>query len=193
MNKARIRAYALEQRKSLTKNQRKVYSEAIMTSLFGYLFAESELSQNLLIYRSLPSEVATDALLEVDACRLFSSVTHHHEHMEWHEISETTRWQTGLFGIQEPIGGLLWDELQGTTTLLCPLTAFDRKGNRLGMGKGCFDFWLAQQRIHIKQVIGLAFSCQEFAQIPFESHDVPMDYVITEKEVIACTTLSQEI
>jgi len=188
VNKAQIRRSALEQRKSLGKDQRKLFSEAIMASLFDYLSAENEVSKNLLIYRSLPSEVATDTLLEVDACRLFAPVTHHHEHMEWHELSETTTWQTGLFGIQEPVGGLLWDGKQGATTLLCPLTAFDRQGNRLGMGKGCFDFWLAQQRIHIKQVIGLAFSCQEFAHIPFERHDVPMNCVITEKEVIECTT-----
>jgi len=187
MNKALIRANALEQRKALTSDHRKMFSESIMASLFSYLSVENEPSDNLLVYRSLPSEVATDALLEVDAYRLFSSVTHHHEHMEWHELSDATRWQVGLFGIQEPVGGLLWDGKQGVTTLLCPLTAFDRHGNRLGMGKGCFDYWLAQHRMHIKQVIGLAFSCQEVAQIPFESHDVPMDYVITEKEVIACT------
>jgi len=187
MNKALLRAYALKQRKALTPDHRKACSESIMASLFAYLSAESEPSQNLLIYRSLPSEVATGALLEADEYRLFSSVTHHHEHMEWHELSDATCWQTGLFGIQEPVGGKLWDGTQGATTLLCPLAAFDRQGNRLGMGKGCFDFWLAQHRMYIKQVIGLAFSCQEVAQVPFESHDVPMDYVITEKEAIACT------
>ncbi|MDQ6998966.1 MAG: 5-formyltetrahydrofolate cyclo-ligase [Mariprofundus sp.] len=187
MNKALLRTSALKQRKALTSDHRKTYSESIMASLFAYLATENKPSQNLLIYRSLPSEVATDPLLEHNEYRLFSSVTHHHEHMEWHELSNATQWQVGLFGIQEPIGGLLWNGSQGTTTLLCPLTAFDRQGNRLGMGKGCFDFWLAQHRMHIKQIIGLAFSCQEVAQVPFESHDVPMHYVITEKEVIACT------
>ncbi len=187
MNKAQIRAYSLQQRKSLAEEQRHAFSQSIISSLLDYLSGQSERPENLLIYRSLPSEVATDGLLDIDDYRLFSSVTHHHEHMEWYELSETTRWQTGLFGIQEPVGGMLWGGEKGATTLLCPLTAFDRQGNRLGMGKGCFDFWLALQRCHIKQVIGLAFSCQEAAHIPFESHDVPMDYVITEKEVIACT------
>jgi len=70
--------------------------------------------------------------------------------------------------------------------LLCPLTAFDRQGNRLGMGKGCFDYWLSKHRHGLDQVIGLAFSGQEVAHIPAEAHDAPLDYIITEKEVIEC-------
>ncbi|OIO72694.1 MAG: 5-formyltetrahydrofolate cyclo-ligase [Zetaproteobacteria bacterium CG1_02_53_45] len=186
MDKAQIRAAALQRRKSLTRQQRTDFSRAIITSLFDYLSGQPEPSQNLLIYRSLPSEVATQALLAVDSHRLFAPVTHHHEYMEWHELSETTVWKTGLFGILEPESGDLWDGQQGVTTLLCPLTAFDRSGNRLGMGKGCFDYWLAGQAKHIKQVIGLAFSCQEVAEVPAQNHDVPMDCIITEKEVITC-------
>ncbi len=186
MDKVQIRTAAIEQRKSLSSEQRELFSQSIISSLFDYLSLQSETSQNLLIYRSLPSEVATDGLLKLDDFRLFAPVTRHHEHMEWHELSEATQWQTGLFGILEPENGALWDETQGNTTLLCPLTAFDRLGNRLGMGKGCFDFWLAQQRLHIQQVIGLAFSCQEVTRVPVERHDMPMDYIITEKEVIQC-------
>ncbi|PJA31872.1 MAG: 5-formyltetrahydrofolate cyclo-ligase [Zetaproteobacteria bacterium CG_4_9_14_3_um_filter_53_7] len=186
MDKTQIRAFALQQRKSLTELQRQTYSQAIMSNLLDYLAGQTDQPQNLLIYRSLPSEVATDALLVTQDYRMFAPVTHHHEHMEWHALSSDTRWQTGLFGILEPDGGSLWDEKQGITTLLSPLTAFDRSGNRLGMGKGCFDFWLAQHRVHIKQIIGLAYACQEVAEVPAEGHDVPMDCIITEKEVIQC-------
>jgi len=184
MDKVQIRAAAIQRRKSLSSEQRELFSQSIIASLFDYLSTQSETPQNLLIYRSLPSEVATEAILQVDGFRLFAPVTHHHEHMAWHALSETTVWKTGSFGILEPDGGALWNGKQGTTTLLCPLTAFDRSGNRLGMGKGCFDFWLAQQREHIQQVIGLAFSCQEVEAVPAERHDMPMDCIITEKEVI---------
>jgi len=186
MDKAQIRASALLQRKSLSKKQRSHFSHTILTSLFDHLSVQPEQPRNLLIYRSMPSEVATDGLLESGDYRLFAPVTHHHEHMEWHEISEATLWQTGLFGILEPDGGTIWDGKQGLTTLLCPLTAFDREGNRLGMGKGCFDFWLARHHEHIHQIIGLAFSCQEVTQLPTERHDMPMNCIITEKEVIEC-------
>jgi len=186
MNKTQIRACALQQRQSLATEQRNRFSQSIISSLFDHLSAQSKRPDNLLIYRSLPSEVDTGALLEVDDYRLFAPVTHHYQHMEWHGLSRNTCWETGLFGIQEPDSGDLWDGQEGLTTLLCPLTAFDRQGNRLGMGKGCFDVWLSQHHEQIQQVIGLAFSCQEVRQIPFESHDMPMDYVITEKEVVAC-------
>lgn len=181
-----MRASALARRKSLAKEQRDRFSQSIISSLLDDLSAQSERPKNLLIYRSLPSEVATDALFEVDTYRLFAPVTHNHKRMEWHALSRNTGWKTGLFGIQEPDGGDVWSAQEGLTTLLCPLTAFDRQGNRLGMGKGCFDVWLSQHHRQIQQVIGLAFSCQEVEQVPFQSHDMPMDYVITEKEVIAC-------
>ncbi|GAV19657.1 5-formyltetrahydrofolate cyclo-ligase [Mariprofundus micogutta] len=186
MDKANIRAAAIEQRKSLSPDQRELFSNTIISSLSDYLLLQNDRPQNLLIYRSMRSEVATDTLLKMNDYRLFAPVTHHHEHMQWHELTDATGWQTGLFGILEPNGGPLWDGEQGRTTLLCPLTAFDRQGNRLGMGKGCFDFWLADQRKHIHQIIGLAFSCQEVSHVPAESHDIPMNCIITEKEVIQC-------
>jgi len=140
----------------------------------------------ILTYRAMPSEVNIDLLPELPEKRFFYPVTHHHEHMEWHEVDSKSSWSRGVFGILEPDGSATWPAGRGITTLLCPLTAFDRQGNRLGMGKGCFDFWLASQKQHIYQVIGLAFSCQEVAQVPAEGHDMPMDYVITEEEIITC-------
>ncbi|PJC70988.1 MAG: 5-formyltetrahydrofolate cyclo-ligase, partial [Zetaproteobacteria bacterium CG_4_8_14_3_um_filter_59_5] len=70
--------------------------------------------------------------------------------------------------------------------LLCPLVGFDRCGNRLGMGKGCFDRWLDGMKNHILLGVGLAFACQECPRIPAEAHDMPLDIIITEGETIAC-------
>jgi len=186
MDKASIRASALQQRRSLSIEQRSNFSHAIISSLFDYLSGRLEVPASLLIYRSMPSEVATDELLQSEDYRLYAPVTHHHEHMEWHQVSKESDWHTGLFGILEPDDGALWDASSGPATLICPLTAFDREGNRLGMGKGCFDFWLAQHHHKIQQIIGLAFSCQEVTQLPAERHDMPMNCIITEKEVIQC-------
>jgi len=133
----------------------------------------------------MASEVNTDSLFHLPGYHIFAPVTHHHEHMEWLLTSSQTRWKKGLFGILEPTSGQHW-ALNTGTVLLCPLTAFDRQGNRLGMGKGCFDYWLSKHRHALEQVIGLAFSGQEVAHIPAEGHDVPLDCVITEKEVIQC-------
>lgn len=67
---------------------------------------------------------------------------------------------------------------------LIPLLAFDRRGNRLGFGFGYYDRYL--QGKHVLKV-GIAYSHQEsLEELPHETHDIPLDYVITEKEVIKC-------
>jgi 5-formyltetrahydrofolate cyclo-ligase len=177
---------ALRYRKALSAQQRKKYSQAILNSLQLYLENQPPQTECLLTYHALPSEVDANALLRQSGFHIYAPVTHHHKHMEWHRVSSSTQWSTGSFGILEPDTGDLWHTQAGTSILICPLAAFDRRGSRLGMGKGCFDYWLGKHRQSIRKIIGLAFSCQEVASIPVEGHDMPMDCVITEKEIIEC-------
>jgi len=185
INKNDLRALALAYRTGLPAEKRRHYSAQIAQRLCAHLARPCAPVSSLLLYRSMPSEVNTDRLFELPDYHIFAPVAHHHEHMEWRLVTNRTVWETGFFGVPEPVSGPLWKEEQASV-LLCPLTAFDRQGNRLGMGKGCFDFWLGSHRHALDQVIGLAFSGQEVAHIPAEVHDVPLDYVITEKEVIEC-------
>ncbi len=177
---------ALRCRKALSARQRKEYSQTILSFLQQYLEDQDTQTECLLTYHALPSEVDANALLRQSAFHIYAPLTHHHEHMEWHRVTSSTQWSTGSFGILEPNAGDLWDAQAGTSTLICPLAAFDRRGSRLGMGKGCFDYWLSRHRQSIRHVVGLAFSCQEVASIAVEEHDMPMDYIITEKEIIEC-------
>ena len=66
--------------------------------------------------------------------------------------------------------------------VMVPGVAFDRRGARLGRGKGYYDRLLASVRTDTL-LVALAFECQVFAEIPTEPHDVYMDKVITEKAV----------
>lgn len=64
-----------------------------------------------------------------------------------------------------------------------PGLAFTRQGDRLGRGKGFYDKYLSQYR-GIK--IGLCFEEQVEFNIPTEKHDVKLDYIVTENEIINC-------
>lgn len=66
--------------------------------------------------------------------------------------------------------------------IIMPLVAFDKKGNRLGYGKGYYDRTIAQMDKK-PLLIAYAFSVQEVENIEYESHDVPLDYLVSEKEV----------
>jgi 5-formyltetrahydrofolate cyclo-ligase len=69
--------------------------------------------------------------------------------------------------------------------LLVPIAAFDRRGHRVGYGKGHFDRSIAElTRHHPVLTIGLAYGIQEIERVPAEAHDRRLDVVVTEAETI---------
>ena len=66
--------------------------------------------------------------------------------------------------------------------LLVPLSAFDGRGNRIGYGAGHYDRAIARLREKGRhpRLIGIAFDCQEVAEVPDEAHDVRLEAVLTE-------------
>ena len=87
---------------------------------------------------------------------------------------------TGPFGLSEPSASA---DLLTPATLIVPLAAFDRRGHRIGYGKGYYDRALAELPQAV--TIGLAFATQEIDLVPNEAHDLALDYVVTEREMIA--------
>ncbi|MCL4191484.1 MAG: 5-formyltetrahydrofolate cyclo-ligase [Thermoguttaceae bacterium] len=63
--------------------------------------------------------------------------------------------------------------------LIVPGLAFDRRGGRLGHGKGYYDKLLGNLRPDAV-AIGVAFECQILPAVPMLPHDVAMDLVATE-------------
>lgn len=66
--------------------------------------------------------------------------------------------------------------------LLVPLSAFDAEGNRIGYGAGHYDRAIARllQKGREPRLIGIAFDCQEVAEVPAEPHDVRLQAILTE-------------
>ena len=61
-------------------------------------------------------------------------------------------------------------------TAIIPGIAFDRKGHRLGRGKGYYDRFLADTPYIYK--IGVCFDFQKVDHVPHSAHDVRMDEVL---------------
>ncbi|MCL2716046.1 MAG: 5-formyltetrahydrofolate cyclo-ligase [Alphaproteobacteria bacterium] len=84
----------------------------------------------------------------------------------------------GRYGVAEPA-----PDCRALTpdVILVPLLAFDAGGQRLGYGAGFYDRTLAElRRSKAVVAVGLAFAMQQVAQVPATSHDVALDYVVTE-------------
>jgi len=185
--KSHLRQQCIERRQSLDLAQKTIFSQRIQQHLEHFIrtfFTHQSL--DILCYQSLPSEVSTADIFHQAPHHYYAPVTHQSGHMHWQYITPETQWQTGSFHISEPMHGHVWKPSKTPALLISPLVGFDTAGNRIGMGKGCFDRWLATHQDDIDCIIGLAFSCQTCSHIPVEPHDIPLHTIITEEGYISC-------
>jgi 5-formyltetrahydrofolate cyclo-ligase len=72
--------------------------------------------------------------------------------------------------------------------ILTPLVAFDKLGNRLGMGGGFYDRTLVPiTRDGLKaQLVGIAHQCQQADVLPTEPWDIPLKKIITPSQILNC-------
>jgi 5-formyltetrahydrofolate cyclo-ligase len=91
-------------------------------------------------------------------------------------LRENTKLKKGPYGIWEPTQKR-FISLEDLSLVLVPGVAFDKKGNRLGRGRGCYDRFLGI-RPRKSVSIGLAFDFQILPSIPAKTHDVSVNRVI---------------
>jgi len=95
-------------------------------------------------------------------------------------LTDATLIRPNAWGIPEPVGGL---EVPVNTleVVFVPLLAYDKRGNRIGYGKGYYDRFLADcSKACLK--IGLSFFPPE-EHLPAEENDIPLDYCISPTKV----------
>lgn len=147
-------------------------------------------AEHIMIYVGHRSEVQTGTLIS----RLLAAGKHVYvpwcdgEELRLFRLESGVELQPGAFGIPEPPPELR--RLSGRTgrasdlqAVLVPGIAFDRRGHRLGQGKGYYDRLLSQVS-HGCVSIGLAYDIQLVERIPTETHDVALDLIVTESEIV---------
>lgn len=108
-----------------------------------------------------------------------------------YKLVRFTSWddlEKGPYGILEPKSDVVIHEREIDLAFM-PGVAFDKKGVRLGYGKGVFDRLFAKSRT---KRVGLAYEFQIADVIPEESHDLKMDFVVTEERILDFVNLSSK-
>jgi 5-formyltetrahydrofolate cyclo-ligase len=107
--------------------------------------------------------------------------------LQFHTLTSFLELETVFYGLFEPIPEQTAKmDPPDIDLLLVPGLAFMENGYRLGFGGGYYDRFL---KLYRKKTASLAFSCQIVSQLPVESHDIPVQKIITEERIIECDSI----
>lgn len=179
MKKADARRIIKLQKQALSEQYKQIASDYALRRLEDTDIFKA--AQHILIYNSLPDELSTAQFLD-----------------RWHNIKnlylprvkgddlEILRYNPeamhkGSFNIDEPDGDCLCN-IKDIDLIVVPGVAFDYNCNRVGRGKGYYDRLLAENNA---TTIGLAYDFQVIDSIEVEPHDVPLDLIVTDKQIYA--------
>lgn len=182
-SKSEIRKRMIEQRMTLSEEARSAAHEAACERLVSIPLAPQAVVAG---YRAMRGEL--DILRAMLACHdkkfalCLPCISPPQRIMEFRSWHPKMPLQKGAHGTMEPEDS----GLTTPTTLWIPLLAFDRRGHRLGYGGGYYDATLAfLRRIHpALYTVGIGFAFQEVECLPSEAHDVMLDMIVTDQEVI---------
>ena len=168
------------------KNLRNLMAEADRLSAAAEVFNRLEktaafmLADRIMMYHSLPDELSTHAFLRKwkDKKKFYLPRVNGID-LEILPYDET-RLELGSFHIEEPSGSDTTDPSE-IEMVVVPAVAYDRKGNRLGRGKGFYDRFLKATKA---TKVGVGYEFQLVDELPVEPHDVGMDIIVTQETTI---------
>ena len=187
MDKAEIRSEAFRRRKAQADK------DGVSARILERVRALPEYRQAriVLYYVDARSEVRTrDALPQAlaDGKTVLVPWCNEDGRLELFRLTDMSELETGMYDIPEPAPRLRRrpDRIaiaKDVDFALIPGVAFDDHGGRVGHGKGYYDKLLEGARPDCP-LVAPAFECQLFDRVPTDSHDVYMDYVVTENRVL---------
>lgn len=92
-------------------------------------------------------------------------------------LTDNTKFQKNDYNIYEPLDGIEVPNAK-IEVVFVPLLAFDKKGNRVGYGKGFYDKFLSKCNEEVIKVGLSFFEAEETIEAIFES-DIRLDYCVT--------------
>lgn len=175
-----LRKELIVARNALPEQLIDIYSKIICQHLEELV--EYQAASRIAYYYSIHNEVRLNALQKQDHQTFYLPKIIDGQRMIF--CKDTNIYQRNAYGIPEPqdSSSLLTEQID---IILLPLVGFDRKGHRLGMGKGFYDRALSNL-VRSPLLIGVGFALQERLVIPTEVHDIHLDFIVTEKFVLNC-------
>lgn len=183
--KVKIRSKALKARSGLEASLR-VYKNSQIAEKLESLECFKN-AHHVLFYYSHNGEVDTLELIDkyIDSKQLYLPIIKGRSHFQAVPIKSPLDLKKGYEGVPEPTrldpSSVYDDQVE---LVITPGVAFDRKGNRLGMGKGYYDRYFARSSKAVK--IALAYEEQVLDCVPKDPYDVSINLIITDQNIYEC-------
>lgn len=183
-DKMQLRQQAKEFRKSLSSAQIDARSLEIFKTLRSVNAFNN--ADAVLFYAPLKGEINTFLLMKellLQNRNIYLPITAD-EDMNFYKINDLSVLKEGDFHVLIPpaLEEKRWKAQTGENIcMIVPGLMFDKKGNRLGYGKGFYDRFIAKTEERCN-LITIALSYEEMVKdgIPSEDMDKPIDIIITE-------------
>ncbi len=177
-----LRQQIRKTRANLTALQQQQAEDSITQQALALI--EERNAQHIALYVSFDGEISTDKLIKTlwaQDKHVYLPVLHpfNPNHLLFLRYLPDTLMLKNKFGIWEPklnVQNVL--PLEELDILFTPLVAFDKQGNRLGMGGGFYDRTLQNWQNFSFIPVGLAHQCQQVEQLPTEAWDVPLHRIL---------------
>ena len=142
-------------------------------------------AHNIMLFYPVGSELSLLDLLNTQGKNFYFPCVEG-EYIYAARYTSFSAFKTGCYGIAEPCGKRLKD-CSFVDLIFVPALAADLYGNRLGYGKGYYDRFLTLN----KNALSVVPICSKllFETIPAESHDVRVNYLITENDILQAIPL----
>ncbi|MVX62750.1 5-formyltetrahydrofolate cyclo-ligase [Clostridium chromiireducens] len=153
----------------------KFYKDA--TNIFVYISYDSEIDTRLIINKALKDNKKIYVPRTEFETRIMDAV----------EIKSFDNLIKSNYGILEPSKNEPCINPNELDLIVVPGVAFDRNGGRMGYGAGFYDRYFKKiTKDNIERIIklALAYNFQVLDKVPMNEQDVPVDFIITEKEFI---------
>lgn len=177
--KARLRKQLLDQRESLSLDFIKIASSKIQDNLRKVEFYRT--AGSIGGYYAIGSEVRTQDILQeiLNSGKDLALPKVVKNDLVFKKIKSFSDLEIGNFSIMEPKDRC--EIIKTIDVVIVPAIALTRDCYRLGYGFGYYDRYLHGKR---SKKIALSYAKQIIKSIPHDNHDVKMDCIVTEDEVI---------
>ncbi len=176
LSKKELRKVMLAKRNALLQSYRDVKSQNLVETLVGLDVVQN--ADILLLYSAIGSEVNVTNIMSHLPDKQFAFPRVCKDEMDFYLINSLTDFSPGAFGVLEPNSYCEKIATEDADVVcIVPGVAFDKKGARMGYGKGYYDKYFSLHPGIYK--IGVAFEEQVLETLAVEEHDIRMDLLIT--------------